>query len=59
MQYKQTQDFLLQFQAGVLGMLLAYNFFEVRHPRCVGSMTKNFGVLHIQSNTTAFHPVVQ
>jgi len=26
--------------------------FEVRHPRCVGSKTKNFCVLHIQSNTT-------
>ena len=25
--------------------------FEVRHPRCVGSITKNFCVLHIQSNT--------
>ena len=33
--------------------------FEVRHPRCVGSMTKNFCVLHIQSNTTIFHLVVQ
>jgi len=32
---------------------------EVRHPRCVGSITKNFCVLHIQSNTTIFHPVVQ
>ena len=27
-------------------------FFEVCHPRCVGSITKNFCVLHIQSNTT-------
>ena len=25
---------------------------EVRHPRCVGSVTKNFCVLHLQSNTT-------
>ena len=25
--------------------------FEVCHPRCVGSITKNFCVLHIQSNT--------
>ena len=32
--------------------------FEVRHPRCVGSITKNFCVLHIQSNTTIFHPIV-
>ena len=28
--------------------------FEVRHPRCVGSIPKNFCVLHIQSNTTIF-----
>ena len=34
------------------------NHFEVRHPRCVGSITKNFCVLHIQSNTTIFHLVV-
>ena len=27
-------------------------FFEVRHPRCVGSTTIFFYVLHIQSNTT-------
>jgi len=33
--------------------------FELRHPRCVGSITKNFCVLHIQSNTTIFHLVVQ
>ena len=33
--------------------------FEVRHPRCVGSITKNFCLLHIQSNTTIFHLVVQ
>ena len=33
--------------------------FEVRHPRCVGSITKNFCVLHIQSNTSIFHLVVQ
>jgi len=33
--------------------------FEVRHSRCVGSTTKNFCVLHIQSNTTIFHLVVQ
>ena len=33
-------------------------YFEVRHPRCVGSITKNFCVLHVQSNTTIFHPVV-
>ena len=26
--------------------------FELRHPRYVGSITKNFCVLHIQSNTT-------
>jgi len=32
--------------------------FEVHHPRCVGSITKNFCLLHIQSNTTVFHPVV-
>jgi hypothetical protein len=34
-------------------------FFEVRHPRCVGSKTRNFCVLHVQSNTTMFHLVVQ
>ena len=28
--------------------------FEVFHPRCVGSITKNFCVLHIQSNTTIY-----
>jgi len=33
--------------------------FEVRHPRCVGSITKNFCVLHKQSNTTIFKLVVQ
>jgi len=33
--------------------------FELRHPRCVGSITKNFCVLHMQSNTTIFHLVVQ
>ena len=33
--------------------------FEVRHPRCVGSITKNFCVLHIQSNTTIFQLAVQ
>ena len=27
--------------------------FEVRRPRCVGSKTKNFCVLHIESNTTS------
>jgi len=31
---------------------------EVRHPRCVGSITNNC-VLHIQSNTTILHPAVQ
>ena len=34
-------------------------FFLLRHPRCVGSITKNFCVLHTQSNTTIFHLVVQ
>jgi len=33
--------------------------FEVRHPRCVGSVTKNYCVLHIQSNTIIFHLVGQ
>jgi len=33
--------------------------FEARHPHCVGSITKDFCVLHIQSNTTIFHLVVQ
>jgi len=33
--------------------------FELRHPRCVSSITKNVSVLHIQSNTTIFHLVVQ
>ena len=28
---------------------------EVRHHRCVGSITKNFCVLHIQTNTTILH----
>ena len=32
---------------------------EVRHPCCVASITKNFCVLHIQSNTNIFHLVVQ
>jgi len=31
----------------------------VRHPRCVGPITKNFCVLHIQSYTTIFHLVAQ
>jgi len=35
------------------------NNFEVRHHRHVGSITKNFCVLHIQSSTTVFHLVVQ
>jgi len=29
--------------------------FALRHPRCVGSITKNICVLHIQSNTTIFY----
>jgi len=33
--------------------------YEVRHPGCVGSITKNFCVLHLQSNTTIFHLAVQ
>jgi len=33
--------------------------FEVRPPRCVGLITENFCVLHIQSNKTIFHLVVQ
>jgi hypothetical protein len=37
---------------------LVYNF-EVRYLRCVGSTTMNFCVLHIQSNTTIFHSVVE
>ena len=40
-----------------LGQVIAKNF-EVRHSRCVGSITKNFCVLHIQLNTTIFHLVV-
>ena len=28
---------------------------EVCHPRCVGSITKNFCLLHIHSNTTIFN----
>ena len=39
-------------------MKFVFNF-EVRHPRCVGSITKEFYVLHIQSNTTIFHLVIQ
>jgi len=31
----------------------------VRQPRCVGSITDNFCVLNIQSNTTILHLVVQ
>jgi len=32
--------------------------FEVRHSRCVRSLTKNYYVLHIQSNTTTcFGPI--
>ena len=30
---------------------------EVRHPRCVGTITQKFCVLHFQSNTTIFHLV--
>ena len=33
--------------------------FKVCHPRCVGSITKNFCVLHIQSNTTIFSSTVR
>ena len=43
----------------VLAPEVMYGNFEVRHPRCVGSITKNYCVLHIQSNTTIFHLVVQ
>ena len=32
---------------------------EVRHPRCVGTITQRFCVLHIQSNRTVFHLAVQ
>jgi len=32
---------------------------EVRHPHCVGSITKNFCVLHVQSSTTIFYLFVQ
>jgi len=32
---------------------------DVRHPRCVGSITKNFCVLHVQSNTTVFYLLEQ
>jgi hypothetical protein len=32
---------------------------EVRHPCCVGSITKNFCVLHVQSNTTIFYLLVE
>ena len=32
------------------------NNFEVRHPRCVGSITKNFCVLHIQSKHNCISP---
>ena len=32
--------------------------FEARHPRCVGSIAKNFCVLHIQSNATIFHLLI-
>ena len=39
--------------------LTQYNNFEVPHPRCVGSITKNFFVYcTIQSNTTIFHLVL-
>ena len=31
---------------------------EVRYPRCVGSIIKNFCILHINSNTNIFHLVV-
>ena len=34
-------------------------FFEVCHPRCVSSITKNFCLLQTQSNTTIFHLLVQ
>jgi len=32
---------------------------EARHPRCVGSITKNFCVLHVQSDTTICYLLVQ
>jgi len=35
------------------------NNFEMRHPRCVGSITQNFCVLHVQSNTKIFNLAVQ
>jgi len=31
---------------------------ELRHPLCVGSITNNFCVLHIQSNANIFHLLV-
>ena len=42
---------------GVKG--LKYQNSEVRHPRCVGTIAQKFCVLHLQSNTTIFHLVVQ
>jgi len=34
-----------------------HGIYEVRHPRCVGTITQKFCVLHVQSNTTIFHLV--
>jgi len=33
--------------------------FEVRHPSLCWFNNKEYCVLHIQSNTTVFHPTVQ
>ena len=56
--YQMLADFLKSFAFRKVSGF-AFFFFEVRHPRCVGSITKNFCVLHIQFNTTIFHPIVQ
>ena len=37
--------------------MVEYNS-EVCHPRCVGTITQKFCVLHVQSNTTIFQLVV-
>ena len=42
------------FRWGITTWHLITSDFEVRHSRCVGSITKNFCVIHIQSSTTMY-----
>ena len=49
-QYSQKKISLIT----LLSDIVVWNS-EVRHPRCVGTITQKFCVLHFQSNTTIFH----